>query len=51
MDRLFKTNNIKHKGGAIGLLTNGLETRESNYTQALILAMAPFLNPELYPVN
>jgi inosine/xanthosine triphosphatase len=48
MDKLFKTVNIKHKGGAIGLLTNGHATRESNYTQALTLAMAPFLYPALY---
>ncbi|MDX2322365.1 MAG: inosine/xanthosine triphosphatase [Moritella sp.] len=48
MDRLFKTVNIKHKGGAIGLLTNGHATRESNYTQALTLAMAPFLYCDLY---
>ena len=48
MDKLFKTVNIKHKGGAIGLLTNGHATRESNYTQALTLAMAPFLYPDLY---
>lgn len=49
MDRLFNTVNIKQKGGAIGLLTHGHATRESNYTQAIILAMAPFLNPEMYP--
>ena len=48
MDKLFNTNNIKQKGGAIGLLTQGHATRESVYTQALILAMAPMLNPELY---
>ena len=48
MDRLFKTNNIKQKGGAIGLLTKGLATRESVYRQATILAMAPFIHPELY---
>ncbi|MCH1929657.1 inosine/xanthosine triphosphatase [Shewanella sp. A25] len=48
MDRLFNTVNIKQKGGAIGLLTHGHATRESNYTQAIILAMAPLLNPELY---
>ncbi|MCG9965836.1 inosine/xanthosine triphosphatase [Shewanella cutis] len=48
MDRLFNTVNIKQKGGAIGLLTHGHATRESNYTQAIILAMAPFLNPEIY---
>lgn len=48
MDRLFNTVNIKQKGGAIGLLTHGHSTRESNYTQAIILAMAPLLNPDIY---
>jgi len=48
MDDLFNTENIKQKGGAIGLLTNHLATRESSYTQALLLAMAPFNHPELY---
>lgn len=48
MDRLFGTTNVKQKGGAIGLLTNGLETRESAYTQALTLAMAPFIHSEVY---
>ncbi|PKG98324.1 inosine/xanthosine triphosphatase [Paraglaciecola sp. MB-3u-78] len=48
MDRLFNTDNIKQKGGAIGLLTNGLATRESVYRQAILLAMAPFIHPDLY---
>jgi inosine/xanthosine triphosphatase len=48
MDRLFGTTNIKQQGGAIGLVTNGHATRESAYTQAMVLAMAPFLHPELY---
>ncbi|MEC4728130.1 inosine/xanthosine triphosphatase [Shewanella sp. D64] len=48
MDRLFNTQNTKQQGGAIGLLTQGVATRESIYTQALILAMAPLLNDELY---
>ncbi|MCO7188647.1 MULTISPECIES: inosine/xanthosine triphosphatase [unclassified Pseudoalteromonas] len=48
MDRMFDTDNIKQKGGAIGLLTNHLATRESAYTQALLLAMAPFNHAELY---
>ncbi|AQS37806.1 hypothetical protein Sps_02654 [Shewanella psychrophila] len=48
MDNLFNTKNIKQQGGAIGLLTQGHATRESVYTQALILAMAPMLNPGLY---
>jgi len=48
MDDLFNTQNIKQKGGAIGLLTRNMATRESNYTHALTLAMAPMLNPELF---
>lgn len=48
MDELFGTTNVKQKGGAIGLLTNERETRESAYRQALTLAMAPFLHPGRY---
>ncbi|MUJ26122.1 inosine/xanthosine triphosphatase [Aliivibrio fischeri] len=45
MDEQFNTDNIKQKGGAIGLLTNNLLTRTSVYQQALILALIPFLHP------
>ncbi|MEO9274288.1 inosine/xanthosine triphosphatase [Marinomonas sp. 5E14-1] len=45
MDELFHTSNIRQKSGAIGLLTNNAATRESIYTQALILALAPILHP------
>lgn len=48
MDSLFKTDNVKQKEGAIGLLTNNLATRESVYTLATTLALAPFINPDLY---
>jgi inosine/xanthosine triphosphatase len=48
MDDIFNTSNIRQKGGAIGLLTNHAATRESIYTQALILALAPMLHPEHY---
>ena len=48
MDRFFNTNNVKQKGGAIGLLTNGLATRESVYRQATLLALAPFVHNDLY---
>ncbi|MBR7888416.1 inosine/xanthosine triphosphatase [Marinomonas sp. A79] len=48
MDDAFKTSNIKQKGGAIGLLTNNVATRQSIYTQALVLALAPVLHPEHY---
>lgn len=48
MDRLFDTDNVKQKQGAIGLLTKGQATRESIYTQAVIMALAPMLNSDLY---
>ncbi|MCF4173965.1 inosine/xanthosine triphosphatase [Vibrio sp. McD22-P3] len=46
MDKTFGTDNIKQKGGAIGLLTQHQLTRSSVYHQALILALIPFTNPE-----
>lgn len=41
-DRVFSTVNSKQAGGAYGLLTEGQYTRESIYTQTLILALIPF---------
>ncbi|PKH22602.1 non-canonical purine NTP phosphatase [Enterobacterales bacterium CwR94] len=47
MARLTGIENIKHKGGAIGVFTAGHLTRSSVYHQALILALCPFHN-EIY---
>ena len=47
-DRVFSTLNSKQGGGAYGLLTDGLMTRESIYTQTLILALIPYVH-ELWP--
>ena len=43
-DLVFSTMNSKQGGGAYGLLTDGLMTRESIYTQTLILALIPFVH-------
>jgi inosine/xanthosine triphosphatase len=43
-DQVFSTVNSKHQGGAFGLLTKGLYTRESVYTEALVIALIPFVN-------
>ena len=43
-DRVFSTLNSKQGGGAYGLLTDGLMTRESVYTQTLILALIPLIH-------
>ena len=47
-DRVFSTVNSKQDGGAYGLLTDGLYTREDIYAQTLIMALIPFVNA-LYP--
>jgi len=46
-DKVFATHNSKQAGGAYGLLTDGLYTRESIYTQTAVLALLPLIN-ELY---
>ena len=48
MDRLFNQENTKQTGGAIGILTNQLLTRRTVYRDTLILALAPWLHPQLY---
>ena len=48
MDALFQETNTKHKGGAVGLLTNGLVSREALYIQPLIFALIPFLHEPLF---
>ena len=47
-DVVFNKQNSKQQNGAVGLLTNDLVTRESLYRQAVLLALIPFLNRELY---
>lgn len=44
-DRVFNTHNSKQAGGAYGLLTNGLLTRESVYRDTLCVALAAFSSP------
>jgi inosine/xanthosine triphosphatase len=51
MDRLVNENNTKWHDGAIGILTNNLETRQSAYETILRLALAPFQNPAWYPIS
>ncbi|MBU2897816.1 inosine/xanthosine triphosphatase [Vibrio hepatarius] len=51
MDKVFSTENIKQKGGAISLLTHNKLTRSDVYHQALILALIPFTNTEYFPEN
>ena len=47
-DIVFKKKNSKQQNGAVGLLTNDLLTREKLYHQAVVLALIPFTNQQLY---
>lgn len=47
-DIVFKTNNSKQLNGAIGILTGNVIDRARLYEHAVILALAPFKNSELY---
>lgn len=48
MDLMFAQRNIKQQGGAIAMLTNHLLTRSGVYQQAIILAMIPYMQPQLF---
>ena len=47
-DIVFKRSNSKQKDGAIGILTSNVIDRTSLYQHAVVLALVPFKNPELY---
>jgi inosine/xanthosine triphosphatase len=47
-DRVFSRNNSKQSNGAIGLLTDDAVDRVALYVPAVIFALIPFKNPELY---
>lgn len=47
-DQVFGEKNSKHKGGAVGSLTGGVLRRTEYYVQAVMLALVPFRNPEIY---
>ncbi|MTI32188.1 inosine/xanthosine triphosphatase [Xanthovirga aplysinae] len=47
-DIIFSQNNSKQKGGAVGILTHGQLGRTEYYEQAVLLALIPFVNSQLY---
>ncbi len=47
-DLVFKTNNSKQKGGAVGILTDGIVNRTKCYEDSVVLALIPFKNSDLY---
>jgi non-canonical (house-cleaning) NTP pyrophosphatase len=48
MDRLTGEYNVKHRQGAVGVLTAGLVDRQAAYEVILTYALARFLTPELW---
>lgn len=46
-DMIFGRSNSKQSDGSVGLLTGGLIDRAAYYTHAVILALIPFMNPDL----
>ena len=47
-DKVFGEENSKQNSGAVGLLTGDVVTRTTLYEQAVILALIPFKNQDLY---
>jgi inosine/xanthosine triphosphatase len=48
IDEISNQHNSKQKSGAIGHLTKDVITRKDLYTQGIITALIPFINPDLY---
>ncbi len=48
IDHLSGARGTKRRGGAIGVLTDGLLTRTEAYEHLLMMALAPFLTPHFY---
>jgi inosine/xanthosine triphosphatase len=48
MDRLTGEHNVKHRQGAVGILTAGLVDRQAAYEVILTYALARFLTPALW---
>jgi non-canonical (house-cleaning) NTP pyrophosphatase len=48
-NRVFSRIKSKHGSGTVGLLTDGLIDRSAYYEHALILALLPWIRPDVYP--
>ncbi len=47
-DLVFRRDNSKQGNGAVGILTGDIITRTTYYEHAAILALIPFMNPEIF---
>jgi inosine/xanthosine triphosphatase len=50
-DLIFGVSGSKRDSGGVGLLTDGRVTRSQFYAEAVKLALIPFVNLELFPMN
>ncbi len=48
MDEVTGRTGVKENEGAIGVFTNGIISRKEAYRNALVFALAKYLNPDLY---
>lgn len=48
-DQFFDRVNSKHGSGTVGILTNGRVDRAAYYEHALLLALTPWIRPDIYP--
>ena len=48
-DLVFSRIKSKHGSGTVGLLTDGLIDRSAYYEHAMILALVPWIRPDVYP--
>jgi len=48
IDIIFHRQNAKQAEGQFGLMTDGVVTRTSGYTEAVCLALSRYLHPELF---
>jgi non-canonical (house-cleaning) NTP pyrophosphatase len=49
MDEITGRQDTNRAEGAIGILTQRVMTRQQSFETAVAYALAPWLNPELYP--
>jgi inosine/xanthosine triphosphatase len=50
-DIVFGRTNSKQQNGAVGILTRDAVDRQQLYEQPVMLALIPFVNPKLYPLQ
>ena len=51
IDKIFRLTDSKKEGGAVGALTHARIQRSGYYEQAIVLALAPFMNTALYDID